>query len=127
MGGRRGWSCPLPWVRVSCVPHADLREEPVPSVPPCSVQVEEEAVYEEPPEQETVYEEPPGVGSLQQGRSVKGPHTQTCTPWLSHHGTPNFCDSLPDLSRLVLEEALSLMPSPQACGEPWSQAGLSLG
>ncbi|OWK02490.1 DBNL, partial [Cervus elaphus hippelaphus] len=42
-------------------PRADLREEPVPSVPPCSVQVEEEAVYEEPPEQETVYEEPPGV------------------------------------------------------------------
>ncbi|XP_020753320.1 drebrin-like protein isoform X2 [Odocoileus virginianus] len=42
-------------------PRADLREEPVPSIPPCSVQVEEEAVYEEPPEQETVYEEPPMV------------------------------------------------------------------
>lgn len=76
-------------------PHTDLREEPVPSIPPCSVQVEEEAVYEEPPEQETFYEEPPAVGSLQQGRSVKGPHTQKCTPWLSHHGTPNFRDSLP--------------------------------
>ncbi|XP_057588962.1 vesicular, overexpressed in cancer, prosurvival protein 1 isoform X4 [Hippopotamus amphibius kiboko] len=42
-------------------PKADLREEPVPSTPPCSVQVEEEAVYEEPPEQETFYEEPPMV------------------------------------------------------------------
>uniref|UniRef100_A0A4W2E9T2 Drebrin-like protein n=1 Tax=Bos indicus x Bos taurus TaxID=30522 RepID=A0A4W2E9T2_BOBOX len=42
-------------------PRADLREEPVPSIPPCSVQVEEEAVYEEPPEQETFYEEPPAV------------------------------------------------------------------
>ncbi|XP_069417253.1 drebrin-like protein isoform X4 [Ovis canadensis] len=42
-------------------PRADLREEPVPSIPPCSVQVEEEAVYEEPPEQETFYEEPPMV------------------------------------------------------------------
>ncbi|XP_061054307.1 drebrin-like protein isoform X1 [Eubalaena glacialis] len=42
-------------------PGADLREEPVPSAPPCSVPVEEEAVYEEPPEQETLYEEPPVV------------------------------------------------------------------
>ncbi|XP_042091682.1 drebrin-like protein isoform X5 [Ovis aries] len=42
-------------------PRADLREEPVPSIPPCSVQVEEEAVYEEPPEQDTFYEEPPMV------------------------------------------------------------------
>lgn len=42
-------------------PRADIREEPVPSIPPCSVQVEEEAVYEEPPEQETFYEEPPAV------------------------------------------------------------------
>ncbi|XP_007463749.1 PREDICTED: drebrin-like protein isoform X5 [Lipotes vexillifer] len=42
-------------------PTADLREEPVPSTPPCSVPAEEEAVYEEPPEQETLYEEPPMV------------------------------------------------------------------
>ncbi|XP_059790298.1 drebrin-like protein isoform X4 [Balaenoptera ricei] len=42
-------------------PGADLREEPAPSAPPCSVPVEEEAVYEEPPEQETLYEEPPVV------------------------------------------------------------------
>ncbi|XP_024602770.1 drebrin-like protein isoform X1 [Neophocaena asiaeorientalis asiaeorientalis] len=42
-------------------PRADLREEPVPSAPPCSVPAEEEAVYEEPPEQETLYEEPPVV------------------------------------------------------------------
>ncbi|XP_026979894.1 drebrin-like protein isoform X8 [Sagmatias obliquidens] len=40
---------------------ADLRQEPVPSAPPCSVPAEEEAVYEEPPEQETLYEEPPMV------------------------------------------------------------------
>uniref|UniRef100_A0A8C6BBX1 Drebrin like n=1 Tax=Monodon monoceros TaxID=40151 RepID=A0A8C6BBX1_MONMO len=42
-------------------PRADLREEPVPSAPPCSVPAEEEAVYKEPPEQETLYEEPPMV------------------------------------------------------------------
>ncbi|XP_068406341.1 drebrin-like protein isoform X2 [Eschrichtius robustus] len=42
-------------------PGADLREEPAPSAPACSVPVEEEAVYEEPPEQETLYEEPPVV------------------------------------------------------------------
>uniref|UniRef100_A0A8C0DIH6 Drebrin like n=1 Tax=Balaenoptera musculus TaxID=9771 RepID=A0A8C0DIH6_BALMU len=42
-------------------PGADLREEPAPSAPPCSVPVEEEAMYEEPPEQETLYEEPPVV------------------------------------------------------------------
>nr|XP_058929743.1 drebrin-like protein isoform X2 [Kogia breviceps] len=62
-----GWegdvACPLPspgseWAVSS---RADLREEPVPSAPPCSVPVEEEAVYEEPPEQETLYEEPPMV------------------------------------------------------------------
>ncbi|XP_004091012.2 drebrin-like protein isoform X1 [Nomascus leucogenys] len=49
-------------------PRADLpAEEPVPSTPPCLVQAEEEAVYEEPPEQETFYEEPPLV--QQQGAS----------------------------------------------------------
>ncbi|XP_063465682.1 drebrin-like protein isoform X8 [Symphalangus syndactylus] len=49
-------------------PRADLpADEPVPSTPPCLVQAEEEAVYEEPPEQETFYEEPPLV--QQQGAS----------------------------------------------------------
>ncbi|TKC34494.1 hypothetical protein EI555_020830 [Monodon monoceros] len=65
--GSWGWegdvACPLPspaseWAVSS---HADLREEPVPSAPPCSVPAEEEAVYKEPPEQETLYEEPPMV------------------------------------------------------------------
>uniref|UniRef100_A0A4W2DPT3 ADF-H domain-containing protein n=1 Tax=Bos indicus x Bos taurus TaxID=30522 RepID=A0A4W2DPT3_BOBOX len=54
-------------------PRADLREEPVPSIPPCSVQVEEEAVYEEPPEQETFYEEPPAVLSMEICISVVPP------------------------------------------------------
>ncbi|XP_053464404.1 drebrin-like protein [Nycticebus coucang] len=49
-------------------PRTDLHEDLAPSTPPCLVQAEEEAVYEEPPEQETLYEEPPlvqqhGVGS----------------------------------------------------------------
>ena len=85
--GGWGWegdvACPLPspgseWVVSS---RADLRKEPAPSAPPCSVPVEEEAVYEEPPEQETLYEEPPVVGSLQQGRCVKGPRAQKRAPW----------------------------------------------
>ncbi|XP_032730959.1 drebrin-like protein isoform X1 [Lontra canadensis] len=45
--------------QASSRPRADVREDPAPSPPPCPVQAEEEAVYEEPPEQETVYEEPP--------------------------------------------------------------------
>ncbi|XP_060013461.1 drebrin-like protein isoform X9 [Lagenorhynchus albirostris] len=48
-------------VHATSRPRADLRQEPVPSAPPCSVPAEEEAVYEEPPEQETLYEEPPMV------------------------------------------------------------------
>lgn len=40
-------------------PTAGLSEEPAPSAPPCPVQEEGEAVYEEPPEQDTLYEEPP--------------------------------------------------------------------
>eukprot|EP00069_Balaena_mysticetus_P015447 bmy_22517T0 len=65
--GGWGWegdvACPLPspGSERAVSSHADLREEPVPSAPPCSVPVEEEAVYEEPPEQETLYEEPPVV------------------------------------------------------------------
>ncbi|XP_025708866.1 drebrin-like protein [Callorhinus ursinus] len=47
--------------QASSRPRADVREEPVPSAPPCPVQAEEEAVYEEPPEQEMLYEEPPMV------------------------------------------------------------------
>ncbi|XP_005673383.1 drebrin-like protein isoform X2 [Phacochoerus africanus] len=56
-------------------PAADLHEEPVPSAPPCPVQVEEEeeAVYEEPPEQETLYEEPPMV-QLQEASSAHVDH-----------------------------------------------------
>lgn len=85
--GSWGWegdvACPLPspgseWAVSS---RADLRQEPVPSAPPCSVPAEEEAVYEEPPEQETLYEEPPMVGSLQQGRCVKGPCARKRAPW----------------------------------------------
>uniref|UniRef100_A0A8C0M9E2 AE binding protein 1 n=1 Tax=Canis lupus familiaris TaxID=9615 RepID=A0A8C0M9E2_CANLF len=47
--------------QASSRPRADIHEEPVSSGPPCVVQAEEEAVYEEPPEQETLYEEPPVV------------------------------------------------------------------
>uniref|UniRef100_A0A8C3VM14 Drebrin like n=1 Tax=Catagonus wagneri TaxID=51154 RepID=A0A8C3VM14_9CETA len=54
-------------------PQADLHEEPVSSAPPCPVQVEEEAVYEEPPEQETLYEEPPMV-QLQDASSERVDH-----------------------------------------------------
>ncbi|XP_063090519.1 drebrin-like protein isoform X4 [Cavia porcellus] len=39
----------------------DVCEEPAPSSPPCPVQAEEEAEYEEPPPQEALYEEPPLV------------------------------------------------------------------
>lgn len=63
-------------------PRADVCEEPVPSTPPCLVQSEEEAVYEEPPAQETLYEEPPlveqqGAGSehvdhYMQGQGLTG-------------------------------------------------------
>ncbi|XP_063523430.1 drebrin-like protein isoform X3 [Pongo pygmaeus] len=59
-------------------PRADLpAEEPVPSTPPCLVQAEEEAVYEEPPEQETFYEEPPlvqqqGAGSEHIDHHIQG-------------------------------------------------------
>uniref|UniRef100_A0A671G3W5 Drebrin like n=1 Tax=Rhinolophus ferrumequinum TaxID=59479 RepID=A0A671G3W5_RHIFE len=42
-------------------PRAGLCEEPTHSSPPCPVQEEGEAVYEEPPEQDTLYEEPPVV------------------------------------------------------------------
>ncbi|XP_003465876.1 drebrin-like protein isoform X1 [Cavia porcellus] len=42
-------------------PGADVCEEPAPSSPPCPVQAEEEAEYEEPPPQEALYEEPPLV------------------------------------------------------------------
>ncbi|KAJ8789891.1 hypothetical protein J1605_021589 [Eschrichtius robustus] len=51
----------------------NLREEPAPSAPPCSVPVEEEAVYEEPPEQETLYEEPP-TGQQQDTSSERIDH-----------------------------------------------------
>ncbi|XP_072619150.1 drebrin-like protein isoform X1 [Vulpes vulpes] len=47
--------------QASSRPRADIHEEPLSSGPPCVVQVEEEAVYEEPPEQETLYEDPPVV------------------------------------------------------------------
>nr|XP_012422698.1 PREDICTED: drebrin-like protein isoform X2 [Odobenus rosmarus divergens] len=50
--------------QASLRPRADVCEEPVPSAPPCPVQAEEEAVYEEPPEQETLYEEPPEQETL---------------------------------------------------------------
>ncbi|KFO33068.1 Drebrin-like protein [Fukomys damarensis] len=74
-GGRRqGQTC--------CVLSADVCEEPVPSTPPCLVQAEEEAVYEEPPAPETLYEEPPlveqqGAGSehvdhYMQGQGLTG-------------------------------------------------------
>lgn len=43
--------------------YTDVCEEPAPSSPPCPVQAEEEAEYEEPPPQEALYEEPPLVGS----------------------------------------------------------------
>ncbi|KAI2545688.1 drebrin like [Homo sapiens] len=59
-------------------PRADLpAEEPAPSTPPCLVQAEEEAVYEEPPEQETFYEQPPlvqqqGAGSEHIDHHIQG-------------------------------------------------------
>ncbi|XP_034520738.1 drebrin-like protein isoform X2 [Ailuropoda melanoleuca] len=53
--------------QASSRPRADVREEPVPSTPPCPAQAEEEAVYEEPPEQETLYEEPPMVQQQEAG------------------------------------------------------------
>ncbi|PNJ23991.1 DBNL isoform 14 [Pongo abelii] len=58
-------------------PRADLpAEEPVPSTPPCLVQAEEEAVYEEPPEQETFYEEPPLVQQQGAGSEHIDHHNQ---------------------------------------------------
>ncbi|XP_021567586.1 drebrin-like protein isoform X7 [Carlito syrichta] len=57
-------------------PRADLYEEPAPRTPPCLVQAEEEAVYEEPPEQETLYEEPPLVQQQGAGSEHLDHHTQ---------------------------------------------------
>ncbi|XP_027993530.1 drebrin-like protein isoform X3 [Eptesicus fuscus] len=54
-------------------PQPGVCEEPAPSAPACPVQVEEEAVYEEPPDQETLYEEPP-VGEQQDTGSVRLDH-----------------------------------------------------
>lgn len=79
-------------VRSGCTApsRADVREEPVPSTPPCPAEAEEEAVYEEPPEQETLYEEPPMVGSLQQGVAGKGPVPRNTLLTHASHGMPDF-------------------------------------
>ena len=92
MGSGREEGCAIPfpgseWAASSC---ADIHEEPVSSGPPCVVQAEEEAVYEEPPEQETLYEEPPVVSSPQQGLAVKGSRTQKCSLSHASHGMPDF-------------------------------------
>ncbi|KAM5203830.1 drebrin-like protein isoform 2-T2 [Hipposideros larvatus] len=61
VGGDGGARLPSPGSERATSSHAGVCEEPAPSAPPCPVQAEWEAVYEEPPEQDTLYEEPPVV------------------------------------------------------------------
>lgn len=106
-------STDLPHSAAAFQPGKGVCEEPVPGVPPCAVQAEEEAVYEEPPQQDTFYEEPPVVGALHWGQGCEGPP-------LHGHGGARSC--------LKLEQAACVMLSIKhhcAGGDPCPRHALS--